>query len=565
MRKKTISRKDLCKVLVAVQRRQLEEADYRLLEKIVEDWAVFKGIARRHQPIQPHLKPEDAEATAPDSSSEEGKASEPSKAKGSVSKPKGSSSPKKKAKGHGRRSRRDYPGAVRLHFGFEPGELPPSCCEHPDLEIRTKEHLVFVGFPPIMAFLLQVETGSCVCGTVTRPTKTPHGLLHRKYHPSAVAMTTLLRHWYGVPNYRQEVIQNQMGVPLPDATQADLIKSMEEVAEPVFQRLRHLAAQADVLFVDDTSARIVSRIRTANLEPEKKRTASHATGTVAHTPHGPVCMYEIGANHAGENLQALLEARASNRPPPLIMNDGSACNTDHTHRAIHLNCMFHFRQKIEKCQAAFPEETADILHLIGLLYDHERQAKALNLKDRPLLDFRRCHSTPVVNELYGYCTKLVASKQVEPNSNLGDAIEYALKRWTALTGFLRIENAPLDNLPAERLFKPFALVRKNSLFYKDPAGARRASTLMSLAATAVAHKVNTLAYFTALYTHESDVARRPEAWMPWNFGERLTLLEPGPTSPALATGRHSSAKSAFSGFPFHNSVLSSLAANSAKT
>ena len=61
---------------------------------------------------------------------------------------------------------------------------------------------------------------------------------------------------------------------------------------------------------------------------------------------------------------------------------------------------------------------------------------------------------------------LVGPKKVEPNSGLGDAIHYMLKRWEPLTRFLSVPGAPLDNNITERGLKTAILHRKNSLSYK---------------------------------------------------------------------------------------------------
>ena len=37
------------------------------------------------------------------------------------------------------------------------------------------------------------------------------------------------------------------------------------------------------------------------------------------------------------------------------------------------------------------------------------------------------------------------AQEVEPNSNLGEALRYELKHWEPLTLFLRVPAAPLDN------------------------------------------------------------------------------------------------------------------------
>jgi transposase len=43
--------------------------------------------------------------------------------------------------------------------------------------------------------------------------------------------------------------------------------------------------------------------------------------------------------------------------------------------------------------------------------------------------------------------------RVEPNSPLGEALRYMLKHWPALTLFLRVAGAPLDNNICERALK----------------------------------------------------------------------------------------------------------------
>jgi len=72
---------------------------------------------------------------------------------------------------------------------------------------------------------------------------------------------------------------------------------------------------------------------------------------------------------------------------------------------------------------------------------------------------------------------------VEPNSSLGQAFAYLLKRWETLTPFLRIPGAPLDSNTVERALKRFIRQRRNSLFYATAHGAGVASLLTRLIAT----------------------------------------------------------------------------------
>ena len=63
-------------------------------------------------------------------------------------------------------------------------------------------------------------------------------------------------------------------------------------------------------------------------------------------------------------------------------------------------------------------------------------------------------------------------KTVEPNSGLGEAIDYMLKRKQPLTLFLRKPGAVLDNNICEQALKMAILGRKNSLGHKTVRGAQ---------------------------------------------------------------------------------------------
>ena len=69
-----------------------------------------------------------------------------------------------------------------------------------------------------------------------------------------------------------------------------------------------------------------------------------------------------------------------------------------------------------------------------------------------------------MDALKDWMAQQLEAKQVEPNSRLGQAFNDLLKRWAALTGFLRIPGAPLDNNPVEQVLKLSVRYRNNSLF-----------------------------------------------------------------------------------------------------
>jgi hypothetical protein len=112
---------------------------------------------------------------------------------------------------------------------------------------------------------------------------------------------------------------------------------------------------------------------------------------------------------------------------------------------------------------------------------------------------------------------------------LGGAFDYLLNRWKALTRFLEIPGAPLDNNVAERALKMILRLRKNSLFYANEHGAYVGDVITSLIETCRLAGANPVDYFSALMENRSAVFADPGAWLPWNYRDNLGA-DP-PTSP----------------------------------
>ena len=84
------------------------------------------------------------------------------------------------------------------------------------------------------------------CGQVfTAPLPAHAG--EEKYTARARAVLALSRYSLGVPFYRLEGFQALVGVPVADATQWDETERVADCAYPVFEQLKYLAAQSEVL------------------------------------------------------------------------------------------------------------------------------------------------------------------------------------------------------------------------------------------------------------------------------------------------------------------------------
>jgi transposase len=80
-------------------------------------------------------------------------------------------------------------------------------------------------------------------------------------------------------------------------------------------------------------------------------------------------------------------------------------------------------------------------------------------------------------------------ERAAPKSGLARAIDYTLKRWTALKRYAENGERPIDNNPAENAIRPIAIGRNNWLFVGAEQAGQRAAAIQSLLATA---KLNSL-------------------------------------------------------------------------
>ena len=99
----------------------------------------------------------------------------------------------------------------------------------------------------------------------------------------------------------------------------------------------------------------------------------------------------------------------------------------------------------------FPEESRQVIESLREIYRFEAQAKERKLSPLERLAFHQEKSKPVMDRLRQWMQAQMDQKKIEPNSGLGEAIRYMLKRWETLTRFLSVPGAPLDNNILERL------------------------------------------------------------------------------------------------------------------
>ncbi len=417
-----------------------------------------------------------------------------------------------------------FAGAQKIeiaHQSLKHGDRCPECGQGNVYGQREPKALVrIVGQAPLAATVYSLERLRCgACGQVFTAQE-PEGVGPEKYDETAVAMVAQLKYGSGVPFNRLEQLEAQLGIPLPAATQWEMVEEAAEFIKPARDELIRQAAQGEVLHNDDTGMKVLKMER----KPGDKRTGTFTSGIVSTTGRRKIALYFTGRQHAGENLADVLKQRAGELGPPIQMCDALSWNAPKLPDGVTLliaHCLAHGRRQMVEVAANFPAECRHVLEQLAEVYRNDAVARTADLKPEERLRFHQEQSKPIMEALHRWLEAQLAEHRTEPNSGLGQAIRYLLRHWQPLTLFLRQAGAPLDNNLVERSLKRAVLHRKNSLYYRTLNGAQVGDLFMSLIHTCQLCGANSFEYLTELQRHHRELAANPAQWMPWNYREQL--------------------------------------------
>lgn len=460
---------------------------------------------------------------------------------------------KDKAKGHGRIPAADYEAATQIAVAHEclaPGSRCPQCGRGTLYDLKEPARLLrIVGQPVLAAVCWNCQRLRCSgCGDVFTA-RAPKEAQGPKFDETAISMLALCRYSAGLPHNRLDRLQRHLQTPVPSSTQWDVLDESGPTFQPVFEEMVRQAAQGEVIHDDDSYVRILALMGNRRAEllkkgelPDPERTGLFTTAIVSLTDGQPIALFYTGRKYAGENLADLLKAREADLEPPILMSDGlRSRNVPKGHKVIECNCNAHARRGIVDQVPNFPAECAHVLEELRKIFVVEARCRKENRTGDERLQIHKEQSGPVMAALHVWMTAELDAKRVEPNSGLGRAYKYMLKRWDKLTLFLRQAGAPIDNNICERTLKKAICHRRNSLFYRSEHGAQLGDMFMSLIHTAELRGANPFDYLTEVQRHAKAAAERPADWLPWTYRDTLARLAEHPSSSSASPSSTSSA------------------------
>ncbi|MBP9777658.1 MAG: IS66 family transposase [Rickettsiaceae bacterium] len=305
--------------------------------------------------------------------------------------------------------------------------------------------------------------------------------------PGLLAEILISKYEDHLPLYRQEKILQRMGVDIARATLSNWMIKCGELLQPLTPLLRNHLISSSYIQADETTLQVLN-------EPGRSNTTkSYMWVFKGGPPDKPGVIFEYHETRAGtaadiflQNFVGALQSDAYSgymqfKPSTLI--------------ALYL-CWAHARRKfsdIVKANKNKPGKAHMAVNFIAKLYAVEKQARENNLNFEQRKELRKEAALPVLNKFKVWLDD--SSAAVPLKSPIGEAIGYTLRHWTELTKYINNGEVEIDNNIVENLIRPFALGRKNWLFFGSPEGAEAGAVIYSLIQTCKLNQIEPYAYF----------------------------------------------------------------------
>ncbi len=305
------------------------------------------------------------------------------------------------------------------------------------------------------------------CETITQAPVAAHVIDKGIPTTGLLAQVLVAKYADHLPLYRQETIFGRAGLAIARSTLAQWVGNCGVQLQPLVDALRAEILQHSVLHADETP---VQMLRPGNGKTHRAYLWAYAPGAFEDTK---AVAYDFCESRAGENARAFLGEWTGS----LICDDYAGYKRSIAGGVTEVGCLAHARRKFFDLHAANKSQVAEsALQQIGRIYEIERELKNLDSDERQRI--RRLRSAPVMDALHRWM--LLTRQKITDGSATAKALDYSLKRWSALTRFVDDGRLPVDKNWIENQIRPIAIGRSNWLFAGSLRAGKRAAAVMSL-------------------------------------------------------------------------------------
>ncbi len=305
--------------------------------------------------------------------------------------------------------------------------------------------------------------------------------------PALLAEVTINKFEYHIPLFRQEkMFRQQFGVELSRKTMGCWMEQAAELLKPVYRSIGEDLLAGNYLQADETPIRY--------LDPDVKGKSQQGYLWAYSRPGGDV-LFEWRLSRSREGPQQFLkDFRGKLQTDGYSVYESLAkSRSDLTLIGCWAHCRRGFYEALAESKLA-----AWFVGQIGQLYAVERKLREQKAGPQLRGAIRTWQSRPVLQRLRR-AMELVRLRTL-PQGLLGQAIDYALKRWEALNRFVDDGVLEIDNNILENSIRPSALGKRNWLFIGHPEAGERSAVIYTLLGSCRRHGINPFDYLKDLFT-----------------------------------------------------------------
>ena len=397
-------------------------------------------------------------------------------------------------KGHGRKPLpADLPRQQLVH---DVAESEKTCPECHGAKRRIGENICEqVEFVPASLYILEhiYPKYACPCCQehVSMAKAVPRVIEKGLPGPGLVAHIITSKYCDHLPLYRQEFMLARQGVEFSRKTLCDWVLNPVNKLHPLLDLLCQEVLGSKVIHTDDTPVRVQG-------DGKDGPFTGRFWVYVGDGEH-PYTVYDYTPSRKRDGPAAFLDGYQGYLQADAF---GGYDGIYASGKVIEAACWAHARRKFHEARSTDTNRAHRMLAWIRQLYDIEREGKKLDAgprralrqeKARPL--FEGTDETEGGKRVQGIKEWLDEQQAaVLPKSPIGEAVNYALNNWTALTRYLDDGILDIDNNEAEQALRGIAIGRKNWLFLGSDRGGRAAATYYTLIQSAKRHGLDPFTY-----------------------------------------------------------------------
>jgi len=280
-----------------------------------------------------------------------------------------------------------------------------------------------------------------------------------------------------LPFYRQINRYKREGVEISDTTISRWQASIGHLLEPLYLAMKKTILEQGYIQADESTIPVLDKSKKG-----KSHTGYH---WVYYSPLEKMVLFDYRPSRSKVGPKQMLQYFKG-----YLQTDGYAGYDQFfgQDKITTIACWAHARRYFEKALDNDKSRAELVMGQIQNLYQIERFCKENELSSKQRYEYRLKHAQPILEYLVKYLIR--EKQQVLPQSPIGKAINYTLKRWVHLMNYLMDGQLEIDNNLVEGTIRSLAIGRKNYLFAGSHDAAKVQAMFYTFFGTCKKHNVN---------------------------------------------------------------------------